>query len=189
MTPIAVTTTATTTSTVTTTTTVSSSQDSTPSDTPSDPDEGTETPSGGGGGNDGGSIPIGDDGGAIVFSPSPLPSIDQIVANLKAGGDPFFNSIGATTTQQQAIAAQKVIDAIHVQQAVLEAQKTLYLAQKQSYAKAPIPEDLLKSLDDQIDLALARLKAQGDRFNAMLDDLTSSIQDRGNTLSGLRDRA
>lgn len=45
---------------------------------------------------------------------------------------------------------------------------------------------LAKMLDDFIDQALARLIASSDRFNAILDNITDAIQDRGETLSKTR---
>jgi hypothetical protein len=44
-------------------------------------------------------------------------------------------------------------------------------------------EAMMKQLDDFIDQALQRLIAASDRFNAILDTITDSIQDHSNTLS------
>lgn len=43
-------------------------------------------------------------------------------------------------------------------------------------------EALIQSLDDMIDLAMARLKGAMNVFDGMLDALTDAIQDRGNTM-------
>lgn len=65
----------------------------------------------------------------------------------------------------------------------------MYEAQKVTYSKAPLPKSVIDSLDDQIDAAIARLTAEGNRFQAILDDLVSSIQDRQQTLDNLKSRA
>jgi hypothetical protein len=55
-------------------------------------------------------------------------------------------------------------------------------------ADAKKMEALIQSLDDMIDLAMGRLKASGERFDAMLDSLTDAIKDRGDSMArvGLR---
>ncbi|MBC8130163.1 MAG: type III secretion system translocon subunit SctE [Rhizobiaceae bacterium] len=50
-------------------------------------------------------------------------------------------------------------------------------------ASAKRDEALMQMLDEMIDQALSRLMASGDRFSAMLDAITDSMQDRGNTMS------
>ena len=50
-------------------------------------------------------------------------------------------------------------------------------------ASAKADEAVMQMIDDMIDQALSRLVASGDRFSAMLDSITDSIQDRSNTLS------
>lgn len=57
---------------------------------------------------------------------------------------------------------------------------------KRLEAKAKASEAIMQGLDDMIDQALSRLMASSERFNAILDEVTSAMSDRGNTLSRAR---
>jgi hypothetical protein len=57
---------------------------------------------------------------------------------------------------------------------------------KRLEAKAKASEAIMQGLDDMIDQALSRLMASSERFNAILDEITSAMSDRGNTLSRAR---
>lgn len=57
---------------------------------------------------------------------------------------------------------------------------------KRLEGKAKENEAIIQMLDDLIDQALSRLMASSDRFNAILDDIVESMNDRGNTMSKAR---
>ena len=57
---------------------------------------------------------------------------------------------------------------------------------KRLEGKAKQNEATIQMLDDLIDQALSRLMASSDRFNAILDDIVESLNDRGNTMSKAR---
>ncbi|WP_378940823.1 type III secretion system translocon subunit SctE [Mesorhizobium sp. ANAO-SY3R2] len=63
---------------------------------------------------------------------------------------------------------------------------TLRAEAKRLEAQAKVNEAFMQALDDMIDQALSRLQASSERFNAILDEITSAMNDRSNTLSRAR---
>lgn len=104
----------------------------------------------------------------------------------------------AKLAAKEAIAAQKLIDTGATANATLSATSAvtdtgvktvaadLRAEAKRLEAKAKSSEAVMQGLDDMIDQALSRLMASSERFNAILDEITSAMSDRGNTLSRAR---
>jgi hypothetical protein len=60
---------------------------------------------------------------------------------------------------------------------------------KKSEAAGKEQDALAKSIDDLIDMAMARLKGASERFDAMLDTIADNVRDRGETLSRMTFKA
>ena len=91
----------------------------------------------------------------------------------------------AVTVTQSVSAATNAVVGIGSTVAHSEA-TNLRAEAKRLDAQAKVDEAFIQALDDMIDQALSRLMASSERFNAMLDEITSAMSERGNTLSRAR---
>jgi hypothetical protein len=92
---------------------------------------------------------------------------------------------GAASTAEATQAAGAAATDI-ARNAVQYEETNLRAEAKKLESEAKSHEAMMQMLDDLIDQALARLMASSDRFNLMLDDITETMADRGNTLSRAR---
>ncbi len=120
----------------------------------------------------------------------------KTASTLASTADDALNA--AKLVAKEAIVAQKMVNTGATANAALSATSTvvdtgvktvaadLRADAKRLEAKAKSDEAFMQGLDDMIDQALSRLMASSDRFNAILDEITAAMSDRGNTLSRAR---
>jgi hypothetical protein len=120
----------------------------------------------------------------------------KTASTLASTADDALNA--AKLVAKEAIVAQNMVNTGSTANAALSATSTvvdtgvktvaadLRADAKRLEAKAKSDEAFMQGLDDMIDQALSRLIASSDRFNAILDEITAAMSDRGNTLSRAR---
>lgn len=116
---------------------------------------------------------VGSLGAGIASSATSLSSqLAKTVSNVLSAIDKVASVGSAVTTIGSAVAKKEETDT--------------RADAKRLESQAKTDEALMQVLDDAIDQALQRLKASSDRFNQILDDIVSGLNDRSNTLSRAR---
>lgn len=115
----------------------------------------------------------------------------EMIAMMAAGQEEV---VGEMVEMAVIVALQRALDVVQVATTVVEAagditsavineQATAAKAEsKRDEARAKELQTMMKHLDEMIELAIKRLQTDGDRWSKMLDSITSSMQDRANTV-------
>lgn len=126
---------------------------------------------------------------ANVAKQAAMAAKDAFMSTLRQTGSAMSQSARiaerATATTEATITAGTA--GADIGKSVITAEATTLTAEaKELEADAKRYEAMMQMLDDFIDQALSRLMAASDRFNAILDEITDAMSDRGNTLSRAR---